>query len=330
VGQTFPRLLLLAFSGVLLLTGGTLLWRQASQLVAVDERADYPRFEISHDAAITPIQGAFPVNSAKQLRFLHNEKSIFEFTAVNYRDRNTQARTALLFPKNPQDSVLMPSPTGQRHAIWQEAATMVSEKSPQDALFLGWWDDSQRLHFLSGRETWLTTPGAATFKSPLWQNLQSVFTPASNEEEGKLKNLARWLTMDSRQALAEMAAYFGKNRPVYLAVTNDLLMRSAEMADYGGSPLSIPATTLPVSANLHGDIRQIQTMAGEMGDGNYLVQKEGASYRIWVIPKNSPAADTLLIRLLPFVNSLKHLPESARLVYQSHWGAYFSVYRLVF
>jgi hydroxylamine oxidation protein HaoB len=71
---------------------------------------------------------------------------------------------------------------------------------------------------------------------------------------------------------------------------------------------------MPVRDNLHGDIGQIKRWTAEQGDGNYLVQKEGLYYHVWVTPK--------------IAGSGKKLPEDLHLVYQSNWGGYLSIYKL--
>ena len=78
-----------------------------------------------------------------------------------------------------------------------------------------------------------------------------------------------------------------------------------------------------------GDVAQIKQWATEDGNSNYLVQKEGLNYRVWAIAKTSKIEkNSLLVRLLPFVDSLKKLPSGVRLVYQSHWGGYLSIYKI--
>jgi len=79
----------------------------------------------------------------------------------------------------------------------------------------------------------------------------------------------------------------------------------------------------------HGDIALIKQWANEEGDGNYLVQKEGLNYHLWGTPKLSGSEKkSLIVRLLPFVDSLKKLPEGVQLVYQSNWGGYLSIYKI--
>ncbi len=318
-------------SGALLITGSALLWQQSSQLL-IDKTQHSREASLSvkqTEEQHPDINSAFKPESVKRLTFQDNSKDIFDFLLVNYRDADQQLRNALLFPKKSNESVMLPSPTGLRQSIWQTAAETIQQKAPQNALLLSWWDDGQRLHFLTGRETWLSKPGLATFSSPLWQHLQSQLNSTSEQENDRLTKMATWLTMDSEQALKEIRDSLGNSQPIYIMVNNDLLMRLAEMADYGGTPLTLTSRIVPVSSNMHGDISSIKQIAQEEGDGNYLVQKEGAAYRLWLTPKQSQKEkNTLLIRLLPFVDSLKQLPSNVQLVYQSHWGGYLSIYRI--
>jgi hydroxylamine oxidation protein HaoB len=101
------------------------------------------------------------------------------------------------------------------------------------------------------------------------------------------------------------------------------------MTDYGGTPLPLISRTVPAHDNLHSDIAQIKEWASEQGEGNYLVQKEGLNYHLWLTPRSSGMEKrSLLVRLLPFVDSLKKLPDGVHLVYQSNWGGFLSVYKI--
>ena len=277
------------------------------------------------------MQGAFAVNSVNRFTFQQNNKDVFNLLIADYKDNSASPRNAILFPANPDTSKINSDTTALRQSIWQAAGKSIQQHTTSDALILSWWDDGQRAHFLTGREAWLNKPAQETFKSSLWQKLQGNLLLANSAERTRLIQMARWLTMDSKQALAEIRNTFGSKRPLYLLVNNDLLMRAHEMAEYGGALLTFNTKYLQARENLHGDISQIRRWANETGEGNYLVQKEGTYYRAWSIPRNSKIeANSLLVRLLPFVDSLKKLPENVDLVYQSHWGGYLSIYKIEF
>ncbi len=327
------KAVLLLVCGALLFTGNAMLFQQIKVVFFDDGDARQTNpaelnFKLLQGQT-SDLQGAFSVDSVDNYTFQRDGKDAFSLLLAHYKDDQNQQRRAVLLSKGKQEARALPSPTGLRQAIWQDAAKAISENTPKDALILSWWDDGQRIHFLGGRDAWVSKPSSQTFISPIWKQLQGNLLLASDSERGQLSNMARWLTMDSEKALAEMRQMFGASRPIYLLVTNDLLMRLGEMVDYGGTSLAFSSKAVPAHDNLHGDITQIKQWAYEEGSGNYLVQKEGLAYHVWATAKGSVAEkNALLVRLLPFVDSLKKLPEKVHLVYQSHWGGYLSIYKL--
>jgi len=319
----------MTISIVLLATGGTILYRQlqTSPVVKADGANRGDQLNVRHaPEPSAAVQGRFPAQSVERYTFSQDGKDLFSLLVARYQDGAGPPESAVLFPKDAQE--IASSPTGLRHAVWQSATDVIADKAPEDALFLSWWDDGQRIRYLSGKEAWLRKPSDKTFSNPVWKALKDDLpTAASEEEAAHLSQMARWLTMDSEKALAEIAAHFGSSRPVYLLVDNDLLLHLAEFTAYGGTPLSLDSKNIPAGNDLHGDIARVKRWANEEGDGNYLAQKEDNYYRVWSTP-DAKAKNALLVRLLPFVDSLKKLPEGVSLVYQSHWGGFLSVYKI--
>lgn len=330
---SFKKWALLLVSGALLLSGGALFLLQAKIAFwgnTTTQQANILSLTVnSLQGQASELQGAFPVDSVDDYVFQQDGKDAFSLLLVHYKDTQNQQRRAVIFPKGKQKPETLPNPVELRHTIWAATGNTIGQNTPKDALILSWWDDGQRVHFLSGREAWADKPATETFISPVWQRLQDGLLLASEPERSHLSSMAHWLTMDSDKALADIKQTLGTSRPIYLLVTNDLLMRLGEMVDYGGAPLALSSKVVPAHDNLHGDIAQIKQWAYEEGDGNYLVQKEGLAYHVWATKKGSGIEkNSLLVRLLPFVDSLKKLPESVHLVYQSHWGGYLSIYRI--
>lgn len=329
---TIKNSLLTGISIALLITGSALLIPRLK--LVFSDKGTFSQADPSLNVALlqgqaSDLQGAFTVGSVDNYTIQRNGKDAFSLLLAHYKDELNQERRALLYPKSKQETVVLTSPTDIRQSIWDEAAAAIKQNTTNDARILSWWDDGQRIHFLSGRETWISRPSEATFKTPVWQQLQDHFLLADEEQKSRLSQMARWLTMDSDKALAEIRQTLGSAQPIYLLVTNDLLLRQGELADYGATPLTFTSTTFSAHENLHGDIAKIREWAGDNGEGNYLVQKEGSGYRVWTTPKEADSVKrSLLVRLLPFVDSLKQLPNGVQLVYQSHWGGYLSIYRL--
>lgn len=309
----------------LLATGGALLYRQWTQ-TSVAQADGGGQLAVRHaPAAPTDAAGFFPVRSVERYTFSQDGKDLFDLLLARYQDNAGAPQTAVLFAKDAEG--IASSPTGLRHDIWRSVADVIARKAPEDALFLSWWDDGQRIRYLSGKAAWLQKPAAHSFANPVWKALQSELPMASDQEAAQTVQMARWLTMDSKTALTEIATHFGSSRPVFLLVNNDMLLHLAELQAYGGEPLLLQSKNIPAGNDLHGDIAQVKRWAGETGDGNYLAQKEGGYYRVWSTA-DAKTKNTLLVRLLPFVDSLKQLPDGVSLVYQSHWGGFLSVYQI--
>lgn len=323
------KALMLLVSIASLLGGGAILFQQLSGSVEsenaqIDERLHVERTPL--EPGILP--GFSPADSAALYSFRYDDKEAFSLAVAQFRNASGTRSSAVLFPKEAQDGVVSSSQTGLRNEIWQSSAQAISTHAPENAVFLSWWDDGQRIQYLSGREAWLQKPSEQTFTSSVWRAVRSDLIEASIEEKERLNRMARWLTMDAEQALIEIVEHFGRSRPIYVLVNNDLLLRLAEIKAYGGSELNLSTKNIPTGNDLHGDIAQVKRWAHETGEGNYLVHKEGRYYRTWVTSPEGAGKNTLLIRLLPFIDSLKKLPDGVSLVYQSGWGGYLSVYKI--
>lgn len=319
---------LLLTSSVFLIIGSMLLFKpELLSSLWRHWQTKTPELQVTRTPATPPLPtGKFVAQRLEQLQFSENHKTIFSLLLAHYLDQQNLPRSAILFPAASAEQALT-SPTSIRQSIWQEAAQAISQHAAADALLLSWWDDGQRIHFLTGFEPWLSKPAEATFTGTIWPALRADLSLATAAESQRLQQMAGWLTMEAEQALSAMSAQLAQSRPVYLVLTNDLLLRLSELAAYGGSDLAFTSKHIPSGKDLHADIAQVQRWAEETGAGNYLVQKEGQYYRVWT-PANPQTKQSLLVRLLPFVDSLKQLPKGVERVYQSGNGGYLSIYRV--
>jgi hydroxylamine oxidation protein HaoB len=216
-----------------------------------------------------------------------------------------------------------------RHDLWQEAIAAIKDHVPADALFLGWWDNGQRIAYGSGREVWSAAPVRALYRDASQRSLWNEVAGGYVEDEANLRQLARWLAMDADQALGEMAARF-QRRPVYVLVCLDDMARLGEIEAMAGAALPFEMRLFPAADNLHGQVATVKRWAAEGGTGNYLVQQlSTGEVRAWRI-STEQGARTLLARLLPFTSSLAKPLDRVTLVYQSAWGGYLSIYRADF
>lgn len=271
------------------------------------------------------IRGAFPVETLTRYHIGREADSGVELNVAQYRDSQNQTASAIVFP--PADKTPAQGEKGLRHDLWQAAAEAIRQHSAQDALFLSWWDDGQRVRLLTGRKPWLDKPVAGAFpnaeQQAFWRQVSGGFA----QDETQAKQFARWLSMDAEQALAEMEQALPKSQPVYWLACLDDLARLGEIEALAGVKLPFEARIFPQADNIHGQIAEVKRWALESGPGSYLVQQlPGGGARVWRITTEE-GSKTLLARLLPFTSSLAKPLEPLSLVYQSPWGGYLSVYQ---
>jgi len=270
------------------------------------------------------IKGQFPAEKLTRYR-IGREGAAVELNIAQYRDGQGQPASAIVFPAG--DKTLANGESGLRHDLWQSAAEAIGQHTSQDALLIAWWDNGQRIRFMTGRKPWADQPVASAFpdkeQRQFWQQAGGGFSA----DETRLKQLARWLGMDADAALAEMAQALPKDQPVYWLVCLDDLARLGEIGALSGVKLPFEARIFPQAENIHGQIAEVKRWAEENGVGSYLVQQlPGGGARVWRVSTEA-GTKTLLARLLPFTTSLAQPLPNLALVYQSAWGGYLSVYQ---
>ncbi|AAU92746.1 hydroxylamine oxidation protein HaoB [Methylococcus capsulatus] len=299
---------------VLLLSGGALLlYDRFRPAVTLEE---VPATEAER-TALEP-GGAFPITALTRYALRRGNASV-TLTVADYRDARNQSHRVTLFPAD-----------RLRHDTWKAVGEAIIRHTDGNALFLAWWDDAQRIHFLSGRETWLDRPAAAAFpddeERSVWGKVAGGFAAVPDAS----RRLARWLTMEADAALEAMKAELPAERPVYLLVCLDDLARLGEIEALAGVRLPFEAARFP-GGDLHGQIAAVQQWARQDVDqASYLVQQTpGAGVQAWRIT-TPQGRDTLLARLLPFTTSLARPLPQAQTVYQSGWGSHITIYALNF
>jgi len=280
------------------------------------------------DASFPDLQGRYSAEGLNRYRISRDDEAAVILNVVTYRDEQGGLASAIVFPPGEQSGQgLMGRDEGLlRRDLWNSAAEAVRAHTGEEAPFVTWWDNAQRLRFLTGRKGWVASPVAGAYPDGedrrFWQSVGGRF----QQDEERLRQLARWLTMDAEQALAEMSAVVSNDRPVYFLMCVDDLARLAEMETLSGVKLPFEVRNFPSAADVHTQIAEVKRWANEKGVGAYLVrQLPTGGIRAWRI-STPEGARTLLARLMPFTTSLARPLEAMSLVYQSGWGAYISIY----
>lgn len=215
-----------------------------------------------------------------------------------------------------------------RYEKWLSASEAIKKHTSERSLFVTFWDNAQRVHLFTGRECWATLPDQNAYRSKaektMWGAVAGGF-----DASGRLAKYSQYLLSDTDAAISALTKELPGNPDTYLLVSTDDLSHVQEMAILAGRGLPLETKLFPAQTDLHNRISKVKDWAKEdNGTGSYLLQPVSAqSIRVWRITDKA-FEDTLLARLLPFTSSLNRPIENIKLVYQSDWGAYLSIYEL--
>ena len=283
------------------------------------------------EAGFPKLATHFKVESVRSYRVSSPQGTELVAVQATFRDRSQAARTAILsmapqatFQSNTSDLGFEADP---RYEIWRDAAAEMKKRVESRALVVSWWDNAQRIHLLTGLDTWVTSPARKGFPNRDEERVWSTLGGTFSENEARLETLAKSLTQDAASAVRTLKATLPPSTPIYFVVTTDDLARLNEMHSLGGAALTLESRIFPVASDVHGAIRGVKQWIDELGGGGYMLQPTNeVAIRAWSA-RESRSSEALLIRLLPFSDSIaRPLPEF-RMVYQSGWAGYLTVYQ---
>ena len=292
---------------------------------------EYPVLKPGDDG-FPSVESRYPLRVVERFGISRRGGRLSLLHVADYRDEQGDSRRAVVFlPESPESAIpgsgVESALNRLRWQAWLDAAQAIDRHVGDDALFISWWDNAQRIHLLTGKNSWVESPAAELFAADhrdFWRRVSGGFI----ENPEPLRRLVEWLTMDAEQALASISQIFGKGQAIYLLATTDDLARISEIGKLSGRPLPFETRVFRAGDNIHNLITRVKRWAREKGSGSYLVQRlPGVGVRAWRI--TDPAGEKMLFaRLLPFTSSLSnHLPDGLDLVYRSDWGGYLSIYR---
>ncbi len=328
------RLLRILGAPLLLIGGSTLLVSGILELTSKpDSRFNYHTVsELSPKRSDFPeIESRFPIQKIDRVSVTYIDERQMIVDVAHYQDSIGNARQALIFlPSGLTQKLPSASDLNQlRWQAWLDAAHSISDVSLDDTI-ISWWDNAQRIHLLSGNNTWINAPVSEAFEHQqhdFWKHVSGGFQKHSESSQ----QLANWLLMDAEQALEDIIKTIQIPHALYFLVCIDDLARLSEMRALSGKAVPFETRVFRSDKNIHSLISTVKRWAREKGNGSYLVQHlSGLSVRVWRIT-TTEGEKTLLARLLPFTSSLEKPLQNLELVHRSEWSGFVSIYRrLVF
>lgn len=316
----------------LLLIGGSALL--VSGILGLTHKPDV-RFNYHTVSELAPgvpgfpeIKSHFPIQKVDRVSVTYMDERQMVVDVAHYQDSGGHSRQALVFLASGLTQKL-PSALDLNQMRWQawlDASQSIGDISA-DKTVISWWDNAQRIHLLSGNNTWVNAPVSEAFEhqqQEFWKHVSGGFQKHSEPSQ----QLANWLLMDAEQALEDIKKTIQIPHALYFLVCIDDLARLSEMRALSGKAVPFETRVFRSDNNIHSLISSVKRWAREKSNGSYLVQHlPGLSVRVWRIT-SAEGEKTLLARLLPFTSSLEKPLQNLELIHRSEWSGFVSIYQL--
>lgn len=296
-----------------------------------EEHFSYPT-SVVEASAFQDINGYFPVESLVKLVVSGPADQEQELFVAEYQTEGEERR-AIVYPvpiKN--DGELSAREQKSHHQYrqqrWQFLSDAVTKHTKDSDRFITYWDNAQRLHLFTGRKAIPEKPVEVAYataeEKALWRKVGGGF---SQPEE--LALFARCLVgkaSDAKSCLSPLYTDAGDN---FILVSADDMAHIQEIGRLTGQGLPLETRLFSTDSDLHGQIRQVREWAQEgEGTGSYMLQAIDEKFvRAWRII-DPDFEDSLLASLLPFTTSADKDFGDLKLVFQSDWGGYLSLYQI--
>ncbi len=283
---------------------------------------------------LSAVNPAFQIDNLNTYSISVDDDVDYTIMVANYKDAQGENKNAIVYlpaARDDEGNTIDDSDKTSdfRYQKWLNITNVIKKYTSDQALFFSFWDNAQRIHLFSGREVWSSMPDRNAYftkeEQVMWESIAGGF-----DTEGKLKKYSQYLLMDMEVAIAGLRKELTEDRDTYILVSSDDLAHIQEIAFLTGQGLPLETKLFPTDSDLHNSISRVKEWAREgNGTGSYLVQPVSEKFnRVWRITDKA-FENSLLVRLLPFTSSLDNSFDNIKLVYQSDWGAYLSIYQII-
>jgi hydroxylamine oxidation protein HaoB len=245
--------------------------------------------------------------------------------------RRNEEPPVLIYWKNSTNEVLYN--LDRKPSELSALATVIGRHAPKDALILSWWDTARQIKLLTGHDTLFTShlneplmiPVPWLEQSEAIQAYENQFwkSKAGRQEQEQFERFSQALAAPAQEGIQQLRELIGTDREAYLIVhVTDLYKLGLMYPD----KIGVAYQNFPLTGNMHGMINHMKVQLKENDFDTYTLQSiSDEEIRVFFL-SDAESSQTLLARLLPFVD--KKAPteqEAAQLIYQQ--GGYW-VYKL--
>ncbi len=279
------------------------------------------------------INSHFPIESLEKFLINSPEDQELEMFVAEYL-ADDEKRRAIIYPVPIQNEEETNVRDKKRHhqyrqEKWQFLSAAVKKHTKDSDRFITYWDNAQRLHLFTGRMAIPEQPIEKAFSNSeeksFWQEIGNGFS-----QQEQLIVFAQCLVGKARDAKSCLSQLYTDAGDNYILMSADDMARIQEISLLTGQGLPLETRLFSTDSDLHGQIRQVREWAREgEGTGSYMLQPIDENFvRAWRII-DPTFEDSLLARLLPFTTAAEKDFADLKLVFQSDWGGYLSLYQII-
>jgi hydroxylamine oxidation protein HaoB len=249
------------------------------------------------------------------------EKSYYYYQAI-YHWRGLAYRTGtlnLVYPEKKDIPSLAPPKTpGEAYG---HAFQWIRNNTPEDAVFLSWWDYGDFIRFFGQRDALVSDPcPRSACLETLGENEKDVYR---YEDEARFKDVVRFFTSNEDVAY-KIAKKYGVD---YVFVTYEDFPKSWAINYLGGKDDIVKVFTLNSTDDKKQDMKKIAEGFAAHRVSAYFAREEAGKYTVWyLLPEDvSKIRERLLLSLLPLKGypgniNTRDMLSNFKLVYQDDTG----------
>lgn len=253
---------------------------------------------------------------SKEIKKPGEEYSIYQATyvwgGVKYRTGSLNRA----YPDNKSEIPLHPPIPHGSGAQYQRAFEWIKENTPEDAVFLSWWDYGDLIRVFSEREAIVSDPcNSKKCAETLSEDETDVFR---YEDPERFSDMLTFFTRGEDEAHS-IAKKYGVD---YVFVTYEEFPKSAAISYLAGTQLPIKGFQFPLSGDAEQDAQIILEGLRVYNVGAYFFKNLGDIHVTWYLQSEDvpKVKDQILLSLLPFKilpgnDATRELLENFELVY---------------
>ncbi len=287
----------------LILASGCMAEDQPKEKVDTGKPINTDALPVANEPSVTVI-GEYPLGDFGKLKnvtlltkeLVMGNDSYSYYQAIYYWNGEAYRTGALnrIYPDN--EDILPLSPPHAPGNAYGKAFEWVKNNTPEDAVFLSWWDYGDFIRVFAQREALISDPcSKSQCLKTLSDDEKDIFR---YEDDEKFNDVLKFFTSDEDEAY-KIAKKYGVD---YVFITYEDFQKSSAIEYLAGKKGLMRVFTVDATGDRDKDLEKIIEGINEHRVSAYFIKKQNGKYYVWyLVPEDvQKIRERLLLNLLPF------------------------------